>query len=406
MEFGPIFRTIARHRVRFFLIVAEVALTLALVVNCVSLILDARADLARESGFDDENLIQVVSQPFEEAFREPAYANRVVDSDVQALRSMPGVKAASNTVLSPWSGNVSITAVRPESQDQAEGTQTQVYVGDPALFDTLGIEVTQGRNFTLEEFERGNDGRSDVNVIVNQALADRLFPEGKALGQRLRYPGTEDPQVMTIVGIIDRYYKPAGENVSDRVMFSAQRTGSYEYGSQYLVRTEPGQAQAVLADLEATLLRVDPGRNFYLDTVPELRARAQSRSRTLVATLNGVMALLLLVTALGIVGITSFSVAERTRQIGVRRALGATRQDIVRYFLLENWMVTTFGALLGVALAVGLNIGLVNLAEGNRLSWPLLAAGVVLVWVIGQGAALGPALRGSRVPPAIATRNV
>ena len=406
MEFGPIFRTIARHRVRFILIVAEVALTLALVVNCVSLILDARAELAQESGFDDENLIQVVSQPFEEAFREPAYANRVAESDVQALRSMPGVKAVSQTLLSPWAGNVSITSMRPEAQDEAEGTQTQVYIGDTALFDTLGIEVTQGRNFTLEEVERGNDGRSGVNVIVNQELADRLFPDGNALGQRLRYPGTEDPQVMTIVGIIDRFHKPAGENVSDRVMFSAERTSSYEYGSQYLIRTEPGQAQAVLADLEATLLRIDPGRNFHLDTVPELRAIAQSRSRTLVATLNGVMALLLLVTALGIVGITSFSVAERTRQIGVRRALGATRQDIVRYFLLENWMVTTFGALLGVGLAVGLNIGLVNLAEGNRLSWPLLAAGVVLVWIIGQGAALGPALRGSRVPPAIATRNV
>ena len=126
----------------------------------------------------------------------------------------------------------------------------------------------------------------------------------------------------------------------------------------------------------------------------------------LIATLNAVMGLLLLVTALGIVGLTSFSVAERRRQIGTRRALGATRRDVVRYFLLENWLVTTCGAVLGVGLALALNVGLLNVVEGSRIGWQVLAAGVVLLWAIGLGSALGPALRASQVAPAIATRNV
>ncbi|HKV10015.1 MAG TPA: FtsX-like permease family protein, partial [Thermoanaerobaculia bacterium] len=148
------------------------------------------------------------------------------------------------------------------------------------------------------------------------------------------------------------------------------------------------------------------GRNVRIDTIPDLRRQAQARNRMLVATLNAVMGLLLLVTALGIVGLTSFSVAERRRQIGTRRALGATKQDVLRYFLLENWLVTTCGAVLGIGLAIGLNIGLVSLVEGSRVGWPVLAAGVVLLWVVGLAAALGPALRAAQVPPAIATRNV
>ncbi|PYQ51517.1 MAG: cell division protein FtsX, partial [Acidobacteria bacterium] len=116
--------------------------------------------------------------------------------------------------------------------------------------------------------------------------------------------------------------------------------------------------------------------------------------------------LLVLVTSLGIVGLTSFSVAERTRQIGTRRALGARKADILRQFLLENWLITTMGLTLGVGLAYGLNIGLVNVASGAKLSGALLVSGVVLLWAAGLLATLAPALRAARISPAIATRNV
>lgn len=408
MEFGPIFRAVTRHRARFVLIVAEVALTLALVANCVNLILDARAELARRSGFDEENLVFAVAEPFEEAFRDNAYRNRVMDADAAALRAMPGVKAVSQTNLAPWGRSASATGVQVEGKNEMEPAGTQFYLGDHHLIDALGAELVEGRAFTREEYETPNEEGSTTpfNIIVSRSLADALFPEGGALGKKLQFPGGES-SIMTIVGIIDRFYKPfRGEDFQTRVMLAPARTGNYEYGTTFLVRTEPGQADAVRADLESTLLRVEKGRNVRLDTIPELRQRAQARNRMLVATLNGVMALLLLVTALGIVGLTSFSVAERRRQIGTRRALGATKADVLRYFLLENWLVTTCGAVLGIGLAIGLNIGLVNLVEGSRVGWPVLAGGVALLWVVGLAAALGPALRAAQVPPAIATRNV
>ena len=408
MEFGPIFRAMTRNRARFVLIVLEVALTLALVVNCVTMILGARAQIARSTGYDEENLILVRAEPIEEAYRDEEHTNRVTAEDTAALRAMPGVKAVSQTSFRPWAGGMSLTALQVPGHPERENIGTQIYPADPHIFDALGVEVSAGRTFTAAEFETGSgEDVPNVPVVLSRKLAEVLFPGGDAagaVGKEVRFPG-DDGGALTVVGVFEPFYKSHPES-AERALIVPDRSGGYDSGISYLVRTEPGQSQAVLADLEATLLRVDAGRLLRLQPLPEVRRQAQMRNRILIYALNAVMALLLFVTGLGIVGLTSFSVAERRRQIGTRRALGATRNDVLRYFLLENWVVTTCGVVLGVALAVGLNVGLVNLVEGQRLAWPALATGVVLLWGIGLVSALGPALRAAQVPPAIATRNV
>ena len=122
--------------------------------------------------------------------------------------------------------------------------------------------------------------------------------------------------------------------------------------------------------------------------------------------LSTVIGLLLVVTALGIVGLTSFSVTERTRQIGTRRALGASKGEIVGYFLVENWMITGIGLLFGLLLTYGLNFALVNLANGAKLDLGLVAGGAILLWLTGILAALVPAIRATGVAPEVATRTV
>ncbi|HET7591674.1 MAG TPA: FtsX-like permease family protein, partial [Rhodanobacteraceae bacterium] len=115
---------------------------------------------------------------------------------------------------------------------------------------------------------------------------------------------------------------------------------------------------------------------------------------------------LLFVTALGITGLASFWVQQRTRTIGIRRAIGATRGDILRYFQTENFLIVTFGVVVGVALAIGLNLLLMKHYELPRLPLWYLPVGAVVLWVLGQLAVLAPALRASRVPPVVATRSV
>jgi putative ABC transport system permease protein len=403
MEFGPIFRSLLRSRARVILIVAEVALTLAIVANCLSLILDTRAQLARPSGFDDEHLIAIQATPFEDRLRDPKVLDQLVEQDRRALRAVAGVRAVSHTNLRPWESSGSITAVRlPGTRN--EPARTQRAEADPGLFDTLGLPIVQGRGFTEAEYDHGGDAPlSEVQpVVVSRALADQLYPGGGAVGKLIA--DADESQRFTVVGIVDPFYNPFGDS-SEKIMFLPSRSASFDYGSRYLVRAQ-GNPAPLVSQLEKALLGVEKGRFLRLRTTVENRDEYHGRDRLLVASLNAVMALLVLVTALGIVGLTSFSVAERQRQIGTRRALGADRLAIVRHFLLENWMVTSFGVVLGVLLAYGLNFGIVTWVAGARLSPATVAAGAVALWTIGLGAALGPALRGARVPPAIATRNV
>jgi putative ABC transport system permease protein len=141
-------------------------------------------------------------------------------------------------------------------------------------------------------------------------------------------------------------------------------------------------------------------------TLGELRHETFKNDRTMAGLLVGVIVALLLVTALGIVGLASFWVAQRRKQIGVRRALGATRGDILRYFQTENFLIVSFGIGLGMVLAFGLNLVLMSRYELPRLPLVYLPAGALALWLLGQLAVLAPALRAAAVPPVVATRSV
>jgi putative ABC transport system permease protein len=406
MEFGPIFRAMTRNRARFLLIVAEVALTLAIVANCMTLILKARAAMTRPSGFDEANLIQVTSTAFADDLRDPNALAQITHADLGALRTLPGVKAASNTALTPFRGGG--TSFSPHTAGQPNRPiQAQFYFVDAAILDTLGVHIIQGRNLTQAEVD-SNAPETDLTrahggVIISEAFARQLYPDGDALGKDLEH---NDQGRQTIVGIFDHFFNPFDGTMDEYAAFYPVPSGNFTRGTSYLVRTEPGQLNAVAGQIESALLKVNDGRNLRVRTIPEQRTRFHSQDRLLVASLDAVMLLLVLITVLGIVGITSFSVTERRRQIGTRRALGATPLDIVRYFLLENWIVTTLGIALGLGLAYALNYGLMTWSAGSRLDIRVLVPGIAALWLLGLLAALGPALRGAKVPPAIATRNV
>ena len=421
MEFGPILRSMRRNKVRYGLIVAEVALTLAVVANCVNMIRDARRQMAIVSGFDDDNLIRVNSRPYAPAFKEDGYLDNSVKKDLAALRALPGVKAASNTRFLPWQGGGSSMETRVLGS-KSPMQRNQVYNADEGTLATLGSRLIEGRNFTREETESetlkfrqlfatsravGPDGmpleKTSQDIIISKAYGALLFPDGKFLGKHLE---DTDSDQYTIVGVIDRFYNPYGWPIHEYVMFFPNYSRNFVGGTGYLVRVEPGKKAAVLASIEKALIKANNGRSLQVQPLNEIKERFQARTSLMANILTILIALLLFITSLGIVGLTVFSVAERTRQIGTRRALGAQRGDILRYFLLENWIVTTLGLALGVVLAFGLNVALVSRVSGPKMQPGLVAAGVLLLWIAGLAATFLPALRGARVAPAIATRNV
>ncbi len=420
MEFGPILRSMSRNKVRYGLIVAEVALTLAIVANCVNLIRDAKRDMAKESGFDDANIVNVRSNPFSEAFKQDGYLDNGVHADLAALRRIPGVRAASNTYFLPWQGGGSSMESRVAGS-KGEFLRNQVYNADEQTVDALGARLIAGRNFTHEEVDRDTlrlralgqqtrertpDGRAKElflqEILITRAYAELAFKDPTPLGKELE---DNDGDRYRVIGVIDRFYNPYGWPIHEYAIFFPNHSRSFQ-GTSYLVRVEPGKMATVRPQLEKAMLAVDNGRNVRVQEVSEIKERFQSQSALLVQILSLVIGMLLFVTSLGIVGLTVFSVAERTRQIGTRRALGAQRADILRYFLLENWLVTTMGLALGVGLAYGLNVALVARGNGTRIDPLLVGLGVALLWGAGLAATFFPARRGARVAPAVATRNV
>ena len=137
-----------------------------------------------------------------------------------------------------------------------------------------------------------------------------------------------------------------------------------------------------------------------------LFAPQYSKDHSMTILLISTIIMLVSITSLGIVGLASFAVRQRTKQIGTRRAVGATKADIMRYFLLENWLVTTIGVTLGSVLAIVFNIWLVDTYALDKLDWTYIPIGVVALWILGQLAALMPAIRAASIAPAVATRTV
>lgn len=152
--------------------------------------------------------------------------------------------------------------------------------------------------------------------------------------------------------------------------------------------------------------QTNPGHvQQQVSTLQELRADYFRNDLAVAKILIAIMLVLLTVTALGVGGLASFWVQQRSKQIGIRRALGATRRDILHYFQLENLLIVGAGIVLGAVLAYVLNQLLMQRFELDRLSSPTVITGILAMWVLGQLAVLGPALLAAAVPPAVATRN-
>ncbi len=377
MEIKPILSTLMRNKTGVFVIAAQVALTLAIVANVFYIVRDRLDEANRPSGIDEDNTFMIrvgayrpVTDPFADA-----------DRDLAALRAIPGVihvAEANQMPLSQSGNNSGVSAARGQQQ-----------ISSSAAF-----------------YESG------VPIIVTQALIDKVFPgEQQPIGKSL-YLGTgPNADEMRIVGVVDALTTPWGRaswglsNAGNVSMIAPFRRGSDS--PLYIVRTEPGALDGVMKTAEALLVKPGNGRVLGNNSsMNELRERRYRSDRFLVGLMGTMTGLLLVVTASGILGMASLWVNQRRKQIGVRRALGATRFDIVRYYLTENFIVTGIGIVIGVGLAFALNAMVASELGLERLPLQHLVIGVVLLWVIGQIAAYAPARRASQIAPATATRSV
>jgi putative ABC transport system permease protein len=402
MEFGPIFRALFNNRTRFWLILVEVALTLAIVVNCTSIFLEKRGSFNSPTGMDVANILVVTTEPFGEDFATEEFVEDVGDSDLARLRSHPSIINATPILHIPLSGSGSNTS-RKAAGSEIDTVRIAYYWVDENGLETLGVKLIDGRNFNRADIENASDD-SPRNVIITKAFAEQIFPDGNVVGRQIS--NGDDENTATVIGVIDHMSNswPSSSFGDHTMLQPGMVRDSREMN--YLVRTEPGTIDSLYTELEELMVSLESDRVVTVRTLSEIKLGYFQRTLMAMKIWAAVVVLMIIVTSLGIVGLTSFSVTQRTREIGTRRALGATRSAILRYFLLENWLITGIGLALGIPLTIGLNFVLAEYAEAPKIDWMLLVGGAAVLWTAGQLAALIPALRATTVTPEIATRTV
>ncbi|TAL74022.1 MAG: FtsX-like permease family protein [Rhodanobacter sp.] len=417
MKLHPMIAALRKHKAGVVLIALQIALTLAIVCNAIFIIGQRVDRVNRPTGLDESNLFLVSQQwvgaPNADTPDGVAKLDAMQKEDLAALRSLPGVASVASVNSLPlldssWNGAVSL---KPDAKfsDKSANVRTTYYFTDDQVMSTLGLTLVAGRAFHAGDVQHQGfrDNPPRPIVMVTKALADKLFPQGGAVGKAIYSDGSSTPS--TIIGVVARLQAPAvGTWANDfawnATLIPARLDANF---SRYAVRTRPGQLDAVMRTVAPALYRANPLRVLDDNSVKsfgDIRAKAY-RADVGMAILMGVICLILIaVTAAGIVGLTSFWVGQRHRQIGVRRALGARKVDILHYFQLENLLIAGAGAVVGIGMAVSLNLALMHYYEMDRLPVAYALVGVAAVLVLGQCAVFVPARRASNVPPVVATR--
>ena len=410
MNIQPILATLRRHKVILWLLMLEIALSCAIVCNGVFLIVQRMQHMNTPSGIAEHELVQIQQAPIS----PPADRYARAQEDLAALQQIPGVQAVGMTNQVPFGGESSNGNVMLSPTQPHRTLNAAEYFGEN-LVQAFGLHLIAGRTLRPDEYVNadvvikaladGSDKGFPMPTIITQALAARLWPQQSALGKLVWLTPTASFRVVGMVSTLARAnaYNTATAQYS---MIIPLRMGA-DKDQSYLLRTRSEDRQRVLAAARTVLEHVDPGRVItHARTYDGIRSDYFKDDHAMAGMLVSVIIAVLLVTGLGIVGLASFWVGQRRKQIGIRRALGATRGDILRYFQTENFLIVTFGIVVGMALAYGLSLLLMQHYELPRLPLFYLPIGAIALWLIGQLAVLGPAMRAANVPPVVATRSV
>ena len=406
MAFGPTLSSLRRHKTAVLLIVLQIAVACAILCNAVFLIGQRVDRMNQASGIDDSRLVMIESMGLDP---DKKTSTRVAE-DLAVLRNVSGVESAISVGQFPYVSNSWNTSLSLKENQQKPTLTTNMVTVDPGFLKTSGLKLLQGRWFSTEEHQPeevlfgGGEIRFPM-LVITQDLAERLFPGESALGKIVFGMGDGGSRV---VGITSNMLAPGGQAGGDSAtQYMSVFVPVTSNMSWYVLRTEQDQRDSVLKQAVASLNRTHPNRIINGQrTLTEMRQSYYSRDRAVTWLLVIVSVLLLTITAFGIGGLASFWVQQRTKQIGVRRALGATRKQILHYFQIENFIIVTGGVVLGMLLAYGINQLLMGKYELPRLPWFYLPVGASALWLLGQIAVLWPALRAASIPPATATRSV
>ena len=406
-EIRPILASLRKHRIPVILIVLEIALACAVLCNAVFMI-SQRVGYIRLPNAIDEQGIGVVSLNGTDDKR----VGSDIPRNLAALRGIGGVQAVAVVSTMPltnnnWGWSFGLT---PDSVlSNQKSINVPMYTLGQGADQALGLHLLQGRFFTDGDYADSKFGGTPLPethvVVITRSLGERLWPGQSPLGKTIY----SVPSYYTVVGVVADVLRPflnTGSGTYNSAFFPMSAGGSAGALGSYVLRGAPRDIARIVREAQQKLSDINPTAVAKGQTYTHIRSKYFADMSSMAWMLVLVCVVMLAVTAFGIVGLTSFWVNQRRRQIGIRRAVGATRGDIMQYFQTENFLLSSAGVAIGMALAFGINVYLMQHYEMPRMPWYYLPGGAIALWLLGQLAVLGPALRAAAVPPVVATRSV
>jgi len=397
----PILAALRRNPTGALLVIAQIAITLAVLCNAASIVAHAIARIDRPAGFDTRDTFVMIVAALSKHL-DVASAQR---ADLTYLRGQPDVVAATVTNGRPLAMEGHFTGLARAPGASGVQVPTSELPLDEQGLRSLGVPLAAGRDFRADEVVTDSAGappRRSAEIIVTESLARSLFPTGQALGRTV-YEGANP---LTIIGITRDFMGPQDGGPAYNVFVVPQVDGKSPY-YELLVRARPGRRDLVLRAANRHIAAAHPDAAVaFSQTLAETRRNFDAGSRNIAIFLTAVTALMLAICCLGLFGLTAFNVSSRTKQIGIRRAVGARRRDIIVHFITESALTLGAGVVIGGVLALAVGQWLSDHYGEPRLDLAYVLAGVVIMCAVGQLAAWQPARRAASVPPSVATRTV
>ena len=395
-------RSSGDHRgTRGALVVAEVALALVLLVSAGLLLRSLQRIFAVDVGFDSSNLLTMQVQESGRRFDADSARHQFFDEAIQAARGVPGVTAAAFTSLLPLSGDLDIYGVHFErDRDRANDDAALRYAVTPDYFEVMRIPLRRGRLLD------SHDGVGALPVaLLNESFAKRTFRDEDPIGQRLHF-GPDNGPWYTIVGVVGDVKQASLAVTQQNAIYVTPTQWPWGDKLRSLVIRSPRDAAALAPEVRRAIWSVDKDQPIVrVATVEQLVERSAVERRFALTLFEAFALAALSLAAIGIYGVLAGSVAERTREIGVRSALGASRQDILALVVRQGLTLTGVGVFIGLGGAIAASRMLVTLMFGVSRLDPVTYTGVVaLLLGVSAIACWIPAWKAARVDPSITLR--
>ena len=403
MELRPILLSLKHNKFFALLIIVQVALTLAVVSNALFVTTSTLKEWNLPSGLAHRQIISVKPQ----FFAPDVSMGQIIREDIDRLSQLPGVTAVTPNSEAPFEAEA-VRRVYVDTRDDAEGFQTVVINGQANMTQVLGLTLLEGRGFNrLDEVwgAQGSEAASAAVVMISEAMAQVLFPDESPLGKTIWLAQNSDP--VEVVGVYSNFMTGEELNfygMSFRSILRPQVSWQTGVDPNYLLRVEPGVDDGIFEEIRNTLYQTKGRYVYSVERLSRVQKRMYDGRGSNALILLVVSLVLVLITAFGTGGLVSFLVNQRKRQIGTRRALGASKWAVVRYFLVENTLVTWIGLLLGAGLTISIAFLLNDAGSADILDPAYLVMTGLALWLINIFAVWLPARRAANVPPSIVTR--